>query len=65
MYWADVISEKAKTLYAKKIEAKTPIIIRDAVSGESREIGGIQWAKEYHDHYGWLNMNDKVFEVGK
>lgn len=29
MYWADSISEKAKTLYDKKIKAGTPLIIRD------------------------------------
>src|SRR3989344_1762578 len=29
MYWADVISEKTKTLYKEKIKAKTPIVIRD------------------------------------
>ncbi len=29
MYWADSISEKAKTLYDKKIKSGTPLVIRD------------------------------------
>src|SRR5438094_883149 len=36
MYWADTISEKAKTLYKEKIKAGEPLVIRDEKTASGR-----------------------------